>query len=102
MEDRERTGSLEDALGRALARRRAVPRNEDVHAFNCVISERLDAFPERFFWGGLQSFGDVADLAKRLGQIIGGIAVVFDDQQPHDEPVVSRIGDVPGERDVLG
>jgi hypothetical protein len=49
-----------------LARRRAVPRNEDVHAFNCVISERLDAFPERFFWGGLQSFGDVADLVREI------------------------------------
>jgi hypothetical protein len=49
-----------------LARRRAVPRNEDVHAFNCVISERLDAYPERFFWGGLQSYGDVLDLVREV------------------------------------
>ncbi len=49
-----------------LARRRAVPRNEDVHAFNCVISERLDAWPERFFWGGLQSYGDVVDLVREV------------------------------------
>jgi pimeloyl-ACP methyl ester carboxylesterase len=47
-----------------LARRRAVARNEDVHGFNCVISERLDAYPERFFWGGLQSYGDVVDLVR--------------------------------------
>ena len=47
-----------------LARRRAVPRNEDVHPFNCVVSERLDAYPERFFWGGLQSYGDVVDLIR--------------------------------------
>jgi hypothetical protein len=49
-----------------LARRRAVPRNEDVHPFNCVISERLDAYPERFFWGGLQSYGDVLDLVREV------------------------------------
>jgi hypothetical protein len=49
-----------------LSRRRAVPRNEDVHPFNCVISERLDAYPERFFWGGLQSYGDVVDLVREV------------------------------------
>jgi pimeloyl-ACP methyl ester carboxylesterase len=49
-----------------LARRRAVPRNENVHAFNCVISDRLDAWPERFFWGGLQSYGDVLDLVREV------------------------------------
>jgi hypothetical protein len=49
-----------------LRRRRQVERNEDVHAFNCVISDRLDAHPERFFWGGLQSHGDVRDLVRRV------------------------------------
>ncbi len=49
-----------------LARRRAVPRNENVHAFNCVVSERLDANPERLFWGGLQAFGDVTDLVRQV------------------------------------
>lgn len=49
-----------------LARRRALPRNEDVHAFNCVVSDRLDAYPERFFWGGLQSYGDVLDLVREV------------------------------------
>ena len=50
-----------------LARRRALPRNEDVHAFNCVISARLDAYPERFFWGGLQSYGDDVESIKAFG-----------------------------------
>ena len=49
-----------------LARRQEVARNENVHAFNCVLSERLDAHPERFFWGGLQSYGDVVDLVKQI------------------------------------
>jgi hypothetical protein len=49
-----------------LARRRAVPRNEDAHPFNCVISDRLDAYPERFFWGGLQSYGDLVDLVREV------------------------------------
>jgi pimeloyl-ACP methyl ester carboxylesterase len=49
-----------------LARRKALHRNEDVHAFNCVVSDRLDAYPERFFWGGLQSYGDVLDLVREV------------------------------------
>jgi len=53
-------------IERHLALRRAVPRNENVHGFNCVISERLDAYPERFFWGGLQSYGDVVDLVREV------------------------------------
>jgi hypothetical protein len=39
--------------------------------------------------------GDVADLAECLHQVIGGISVVFDDQETHDESTVSRIGDRP-------
>ncbi|MDP1828947.1 MAG: DUF6051 family protein [Archangium sp.] len=49
-----------------LGRRQEVSRNENVHAFNCVLSERLDTHPERFFWGGLQSYGDVVDLVKQI------------------------------------
>jgi hypothetical protein len=49
-----------------LRRRRQVDRNENVHSFNCVISDRLDAHPERFFWGGLQSHGDVRDLVRQV------------------------------------
>ncbi|HTP29894.1 MAG TPA: DUF6051 family protein [Anaeromyxobacteraceae bacterium] len=49
-----------------LARRQAVPRNENVHGFNCVISDRLDAYPERFFWGAVQSYGDVVDLVRQV------------------------------------
>jgi pimeloyl-ACP methyl ester carboxylesterase len=48
------------------AHRQAVPRNEEVHGFNSVLSERLDGRPERFFWGGLQSYGDVVDLVKQV------------------------------------
>jgi hypothetical protein len=48
------------------ANRHAVSRNENVHAFNSVLSERLDARPERFFWGGLQSYGDVVDLVRQI------------------------------------
>lgn len=47
-------------------RRRQVAGNENVHAFNAVISERLDARPERFFWGGLQSYRDVQDLVRQV------------------------------------
>ncbi|MEI7703110.1 MAG: DUF6051 family protein [Deltaproteobacteria bacterium] len=59
-----------------LAARRTVPRNEDSHPFNCVISGRLDAHPERFFWNGLQSYGDVRDL---VGEVRAG-------RHPHVHP----------------
>lgn len=49
-----------------LRRRQQVAGNENVHAFNAVISERLDAHPERFFWGGLQTYRDVVDLVRRV------------------------------------
>jgi hypothetical protein len=48
------------------ARRHEVARNENVHGFNCVLSERLDLHPERFFWGGLQSYGDVVQLVRQI------------------------------------
>lgn len=53
-------------ITQAQSRRDEVPRNENVHAFNCVLSERLDARPERFFWGGLQSYFDVIDLVRQI------------------------------------
>lgn len=53
-------------LKQHLGRRQEVARNENVHQFNCVLSERLDTHPERFFWGGLQSYGDVVDLVKQI------------------------------------
>jgi pimeloyl-ACP methyl ester carboxylesterase len=49
-----------------LARRRQLTGNENVHPYNCVLSERLDARPERFFWGGVQSYGDVVDLVRTI------------------------------------
>jgi hypothetical protein len=41
------------------------------------------------------------DLAECLHQVIGGIPVVFDDQETHDEPTVSRISDVLYGRSIL-
>ena len=49
-----------------------------------------------------RQLGDMPDLAERLGEVVGGIAVVFDYQKTHDEPVVSRIGDFPCGRLVRG
>lgn len=48
------------------ARRDEVARNENVHSFNSVLSARLDARPERFFWGGLQAYGDVVALVRQI------------------------------------
>jgi hypothetical protein len=45
--------------------------------------------------------GDMPDLAECLHQVIGGIPVVFDDQETHDEPTVSRISDVLYGRSIL-
>jgi hypothetical protein len=36
------------------------------------------------------------DLAERFSEIVGRVAVVFDDQETHDEPAVSGISDFPG------
>ena len=47
-------------------RRDEVARNENVHSFNSVLSTRLDARPERFFWGGLQAYGDVVQLVEQI------------------------------------
>ena len=49
-----------------LLARQAVPGNENVHAFNAVISDRLDHHPERFFWGGLQSYREILDLVRTI------------------------------------
>ena len=39
--------------------------------------------------------GDVADLAERLDQIVGGVAVVFDDQKAHGHVAVPAEADRP-------
>ena len=51
-----------------LARRSDIDGNEHVHAFNAVNSERLGCQPERSFWGGEQSFGDIVDLVRDIRQ----------------------------------
>ena len=40
--------------------------NEGAHRFNAVISDRLAARPERFFWGAVQSYLDLVDLARTI------------------------------------
>src|SRR6516165_8377855 len=43
----------------------------------------------------------MSDLAECLRQIVGGVAIVFDDKETHDESAVSRISDVPRRGTVL-
>ncbi len=50
----------------SLARRKAIEGNDLVHRFNAIMSERLETRPERFFWGALQTFWDVVDLARQI------------------------------------
>jgi pimeloyl-ACP methyl ester carboxylesterase len=47
-------------------RRSQLAGNEGAHRFNAVISDRLEARPERFFWGGVQSYLDLVDLARTI------------------------------------
>lgn len=47
-------------------RRSQLPGNDCAHRFNAVISERLEARPERFFWGAAQSYLDLVDLAREI------------------------------------
>ena len=58
------------AWGRTLresyARRTHIPGNENAHRFNATISERLDRHPARFFWGGVQGYWDVNQLAAEI------------------------------------
>jgi hypothetical protein len=44
----------------------------------------------------------MADLAKSLGEIVGGIAIVFYDQETHGKLIVSRIGDIARKRSMIG
>ena len=56
--------------------RLALPGNDNVHRFNAVMSDRLGAHPERFFWGALQSYWDIVDLARQIRE----------DRHPHLAP----------------
>jgi len=47
-----------------LRERQAIAGNENVHPFNAVMSKRLGSRPERFFWGGLQTYREVVDLVR--------------------------------------
>ncbi|MGA9120380.1 MAG: DUF6051 family protein [Bacteroidota bacterium] len=49
-----------------LESRNAIPGNENIHRFNAVISHRLGTHPERFIWGGIQTFWDIVDLIRAI------------------------------------
>lgn len=51
-----------------LPSRRGIPGNGNISEFNAIISERLDAHPERFFWGAIQSYWDLVDLVRQIRQ----------------------------------
>lgn len=46
--------------------RRRIPDNQFAHRFNAVMSQRLEQRPERFFWGAVQSYLDLVDLAREI------------------------------------
>jgi pimeloyl-ACP methyl ester carboxylesterase len=47
-------------------RRSQLPGNEGAYRFNAIMSDRLAARPERFFWGAVQSYLDLVDLARTI------------------------------------
>jgi pimeloyl-ACP methyl ester carboxylesterase len=47
-------------------RRSQLAGNEGAYRFNAVMSDRLTARPERFFWGAVQSYLDLVDLARTI------------------------------------
>jgi hypothetical protein len=51
---------------RIYLRRSALVDNDGTHRFNATLSERLDNHPERFFWGAVQSYLDLRDLARQI------------------------------------
>jgi pimeloyl-ACP methyl ester carboxylesterase len=57
-------------------RRSQQPGNEGAFRFNAVMSDRLSARPERFFWGAIQSYLDLVDLARAIRS----------DRHPHFTP----------------
>jgi predicted esterase len=59
-----------------FARRKALEGNQNVHRFNAVMSDRLGTHPERFFWGGLQSYWDLVEFAR----------LVREGKHPHISP----------------
>jgi pimeloyl-ACP methyl ester carboxylesterase len=47
-------------------RRSQLAGNEGAYRFNAVMSDRLATRPERFFWGAVQSYLDLVDLARTI------------------------------------
>lgn len=50
----------------SYAGRVQLPANENSHRFNAIISERLSAHPERFYWGAEQTYWDLVDLVRAV------------------------------------
>jgi pimeloyl-ACP methyl ester carboxylesterase len=48
--------------------RENIPFNENTSLYNATISERLGSRPERFFWGGEQSYRDLIDFVRQIYQ----------------------------------
>lgn len=53
-------------IAKTLEWREKIPGNENTDLFNATISERLDSHPERFFWGGEQSYWDLIDFVRQI------------------------------------
>jgi hypothetical protein len=51
---------------RIMEHREKDSHNEKANRFNSIISERLEAHPERFFWGAMQSYWDIVDLVAQI------------------------------------
>ena len=62
----ERWSSRQEMYPIAQKRMAEYPDNSDTSYINAAISTRLDAFPQRLFWSGLQTYNDIVQLITDL------------------------------------
>ena len=62
----ERWSSRQEMYPIAQKRMTEYPDNSDTSYVNAAISTRLDAFPQRLFWSGLQTYNDIVQLITDL------------------------------------
>ena len=62
----ERWSSRREMYPIAQKRMAEYPDNSDTSYVNAAISTRLDAFPQRLFWSGLQTYNDIVQLITDL------------------------------------
>ena len=62
----ERWSSRQEMYPIAQKRMAEYPDNSDTSYVNAAISTRLDAFPQRLFWSGLQTYNDIVQLITDL------------------------------------